>query len=330
MTPKTLSECFTILLLSCLMLFRRNWSRVKKIFVAAEICLLTFAVYAGSAIYTVSIPSLMATFDVSVVHATLGLTLFVLAYGIGPMFLAPFQEMSSYGRNPVYIFGLLCFTLFQLPIIYAKNFATILAFRFCMSCPRCSAGRKLICIVSDRFCWLAGFGDWRRKHSGLCQSRESANWSRFLGYRSCFGSRSVASCLASLKLTSVCLVLAPVLGGFAAQANGWKWPILELTWISAFALLVLFFCLPETHSGNILLRRAQRLRTLTGNNQYRSQSEIDQAAEGKIAFLKESLMRPILLCFEPAVMFSNVYIGLVYSIFYLWVSCSIWTPSARS
>lgn len=120
------------------------------------------------------------------------------------------------------------------------------------------------------------------------------------------------------------------MGGFAAQANGWKWPILELTWISAFALLVLFFCLPETHSGNILLRRAQRLRKLTGNNQYRSQSEIDQAAEGKVAFLKESLMRPILLCFEPAVMFSNVYIGLVYSIFYLWVSCSTWSSSVRS
>ena len=93
----------------------------------------------------------MATFDVGVVHATLGLTLFVLAYGIGPMFLAPFQEMSSYGRNPVYIFGLLCFTLFQLPIIYAKNFATILAFRFCMSCPRCSAGRKLIVLLVTGF-----------------------------------------------------------------------------------------------------------------------------------------------------------------------------------
>lgn len=46
--------------------------------------MLTFSVYIGSAIYTSAIPSLMAEFNVSLTVATLGLTLFVLAYGIGP------------------------------------------------------------------------------------------------------------------------------------------------------------------------------------------------------------------------------------------------------
>lgn len=53
-------------------------------FVGFLISMLTFSVYIGSAIYTSAIPSLMAEFNVSLTVATLGLTLFVLAYGIGP------------------------------------------------------------------------------------------------------------------------------------------------------------------------------------------------------------------------------------------------------
>lgn len=109
---------------------RRNWSRNKRVFVAGLISLLTFSVYIGSAIYTSAIPSLMAEFNISLTVATLGLTLFVLAYGIGPMILAPFQDMPSIGRNPIYIGGLFLFVLFQAPIVAAPNFATILVFRF--------------------------------------------------------------------------------------------------------------------------------------------------------------------------------------------------------
>lgn len=46
------------------------------------------------------------------------------------MFLAPIQEMPKFGRNPVYIFGLFLFVLFQVPVIFAKKFGTILVFRF--------------------------------------------------------------------------------------------------------------------------------------------------------------------------------------------------------
>jgi MFS transporter, DHA1 family, multidrug resistance protein len=53
-----------------------------------------------------------------------------LGYGVGPMFLTPLQELPAIGRNPVYIGGLFIFVLFQLPIAVAKNFSTILAFRF--------------------------------------------------------------------------------------------------------------------------------------------------------------------------------------------------------
>ena len=48
-----------------------------------QMCLLTFTVYVGSAIYTAGIPSVSEEFHVSTVGATIGLTAFVAGYGLG-------------------------------------------------------------------------------------------------------------------------------------------------------------------------------------------------------------------------------------------------------
>lgn len=98
-------------------------------------------------------------------------------------------------------------------------------------------------------------------------------------------------------------------GGFAAAANGWQWPIWELLWISGFALLVLVFLLPETLPDTILLKRARRLRKLTGNQNLRSASEVKQAEMAVSAIAKEYLVRPFQLMLEPAIFFINIYVG---------------------
>jgi DHA1 family multidrug resistance protein-like MFS transporter len=55
---------------------------------------------------------------------------------------------------------------------------------------------------------------------------------------------------------------------------------------------MMIFSLPETSTANILLRRARRLRKITGNNNFLSQSEIDQAgmSAGDVAY--EALIKP--------------------------------------
>lgn len=40
------------------------------------------------------------------------------------------SEIPQIGRNPVYIGTLIAFVVLQLPVIYARNFAMLLAFRF--------------------------------------------------------------------------------------------------------------------------------------------------------------------------------------------------------
>ncbi|KAK0438120.1 major facilitator superfamily domain-containing protein [Armillaria borealis] len=262
----------------------RNWSPKKRAFVAFSISLLTFSVYIGSAIYTPSIPGIMADFNVSLTKATLGLTLYVLAYGIGPMFLSPLQELPKLGRNPVYMSTLFLFVIFQIPVATAQNISTILAFRFL---------------------------------TGLVGSPALATGGASMG--DIYPMHQYAYVLGIWALGAVAgPITGPVVGGFAAQANGWRWPQYELLWIAGFSLIFLLLLLPETYEPTILLRRAQRLRKLTGNQELRSQSE--RAAEGEsfAEVMKEALTRPFILAKEPVLMFANLYIGFVYAIFYLW------------
>lgn len=133
-----------------------------------------------------------------------------------------------------------------------------------------------------------------------------------------------SSCVVSLHSRTARRTNAPIFqGGFAALKNGWRWPFYELLWISAFALLVLSFLLPETLDSTILVRRAERLRKLTGNPLLRTQTEID-AKEGETALglATENFVLAFKLSLEPALLFSHVYIALVYAIFYLWFEVS--------
>lgn len=52
----------------------------------------SFAVYVGSSIYSPTVEQVMEEFNVGAVTASLGLALYVLAYGIGPMLFSPLSE----------------------------------------------------------------------------------------------------------------------------------------------------------------------------------------------------------------------------------------------
>lgn len=132
-------------------------------------------------------------------------------------------------------------------------------------------------------------------------------------------------------------VLGPMVGGFASSAKGWTWTIWQLIWVSAFALVLLFFLLPETYGPNILYRRARRLRRITKKPFYcEADLEFRSITSTVCIFLQthqfspvlttvsqeilfEALVRPFHLCFlEPIVIVMNIYISLVYGILYLW------------
>ncbi|KAJ7232962.1 major facilitator superfamily domain-containing protein [Mycena haematopus] len=262
----------------------RNWSFRKRAFVAFEISFLTFSIYIGSAIYTSSIPGLMSEFNVSLTTATLGLTLYVLAYGIGPMFLSPLQELPILGRNPVYMATLFLFVIFQIPIVTATNISTVLAMRF-----------------------MTGFFGSPALATGGASMADIFPQSQFAYVLGIWALGAVAG-----------PITGPVIGGFAAQAEGWRWPMMELLWITSFAVVFLSLLLPETYGPTVLLRRAHRLRKLTGNPELRTAAEREEESKTASSVMYESLVRPFVLAKEPTLAFANIYLGFVYAIFYLW------------
>lgn len=121
------------------------------------------------------------------------------------------------------------------------------------------------------------------------------------------------SLLAKLLIAS----LGPLLSGFAVSAKNWRWSLYESIWVSAPVLIAFFIFMPETSGPNILLRRAQRLRKLTGSQKLMSQSEIDQRQMTVSGIAIDALIKPLEITLkDPAVMFVQVYSAIVYGIYY--------------
>lgn len=263
-----------------------NWSLGKRSFITGLLCLLTVAIYIGSAIYSPGIPDVMVQFGISQVAATLGLTLFILGYGIGPMLWGPMSEIPQVGFNLLYIPTLLIFVVFQVPTGLSVNLGMLLVFRFL---------------------------------SGFFGSPVLANGGASIAYM--FSAQKRAYPIVVWGATAVCgPVLGPVVGGFAAQAKGWKWTIWELSWLSGFTLIVIFFFLPETSHANILYRRTRRLRKLTGRPNLRCESELVNEQNNHLLHdIAISTARGFALNFqEPIVFFLNIYTCLIYGLIYAW------------
>jgi DHA1 family multidrug resistance protein-like MFS transporter len=106
-------------------------------------------------------------------------------------------------------------------------------------------------------------------------------------------------------------------GGFAVQSENWRWSSWELLWLSGPTLLVVLIYLPETSYDAILLRRAKRLRELTGRSVRKSASESRQAemSPGQIAF--DALIKPWEInILDPAMLFTTMYTALTYGLYY--------------
>ena len=259
----------------------QNWSQTKKASVSALLMLYTFTVYTASAIYTPSVPGVIEQFGVSVVDASLPLSLYVLAYGVGPLFFGPMSEIPIIGRNPVYIATMVMFTVISVGPPLVPNFAGLLVLRFLQG-------------FFGSPCLANGGATMQDMYSLLYLPYALSAWV------------SAAYCGPAL---------GPLLSGFAVPAKGWRWSLWEILWLAAPVCLTMFLFMPETSTPNILLRRAKRLRKMTGNTRFKSQSEIDQEGLNPREVLIDALIKPIEITIkDPAIAFVNLYTALVYGL----------------
>lgn len=261
----------------------QNWSFRLKCWIVAVIMFYTFAIYAGSSIVALGIHEVAEEFHVAEIVATLSITLFVVGYAVGPLFLSPLSEMASIGRNPPYVISLFIFFILQIPSALVDNFAGLCVLRFLAgfmgSPPLATGGATLADVFSDRK----------------------------LGYA--MGLYGVA--------LGVAPATAPFIAGFAIMNKGWRWSFWIMLMIAGAALILLFFGLPETNADNILYRRAARLRKLTGDESYHAACEITAKEKTLGHELYEALVRPMVLTVaEPIVLAIDLYQGLTYAILY--------------
>ncbi|KUI68222.1 Caffeine resistance protein 5 [Cytospora mali] len=261
----------------------QNWSNSRRAAVTTIICLYTFVVYMSSAIYTTSEQGVMEEFGVGQTKAALGLSLFVLGYGTGPLIFSPLSELPAIGRNPVYIVTMFLYTIVSIPTALVQNYPGLMVLRFLQG----FFGSP--CLASGG----ASVGDM---YSLLSLPYAMIAWV------------SAAYCGPAL---------GPLLSGYSVPVMGWRWSLLEVVWAASPIFLVMFLFLPETSTPSILLRRAQRLRKLTGNQRFMSQSEIDQRNLKPSRVLVEALIKPIEITLkDPAILFVQVYTAIIYGIYY--------------
>jgi DHA1 family multidrug resistance protein-like MFS transporter len=107
-----------------------NWSNLRRALLALIIGLYTFVVYLSSAIYSSSTQGVMEKFGVSNLKATLGLAMYVLGYGVGPLLFSPLSEIPRIGRNPIYIITFAIFVILSIPTALVNNFPGLIVLRF--------------------------------------------------------------------------------------------------------------------------------------------------------------------------------------------------------
>ncbi|KAG4420506.1 hypothetical protein IFR04_006326 [Cadophora malorum] len=107
-----------------------NWSFGKKAWVHASINYYAFAIYMASSLYTPAAPELIRIWDISITVSSLGLGIFVLGYGIGPLLFGPLSEIPAIGRSWVYFVTQFLFLVLSIPTALANNAAGFMVLRF--------------------------------------------------------------------------------------------------------------------------------------------------------------------------------------------------------
>ena len=148
------------------------------------------------------VPDVMAEFNTSSsTFATFVVSIFVLGFAFGPLFLAPLSEM--YGRVIIYHVCNVLFLIFTIACAVAKDTGFLLAFRFW-------AGVAGVATVTCGSGTIADIMPQEKRGKAM----------------------TLWSCGPIMGP-----MIGPVVGGFLIQAKGWRW----VFWVISIAVSVAFF-----------------------------------------------------------------------------------------
>jgi len=257
------------------------YSETTKWSITMLVALATLAVAFVSSAYSGGAQQVIAEFGCSQEIFTLGISLFVLGFAIGPLLWAPLSEL--FGRRILFIGTYFGLTAFNAGAAGSQNIWTLIILRFFAgaigSSPLTNAGG----VIADMF---------PAKQRGIAMSLFAA--APFMGP-----------------------VLGPIVGGFVGETVGWRWVEGVMAIFTGILWIVGSLLIPETYAPVILRARAKQLSKMTGKI-YKSRQEIDQGAISVGEVFKTSLMRPWVLLFrEPIVFLLSIYMAIIYGTLYM-------------
>jgi len=268
----------------------REYALWKKWYITCFVSFLNILTCLVAGGYSSGSEDVQAEFQVSAEVATLGLSMYILGFAIGPPVLAPLSEY--FGRNPVYIVSWFLLVVFQIPLALAPNIGTIIVCRliagFAGSAPLTNTGGT----VSDL---------WKRNESGFAMM--------VYGFSSTFGPP-----------------FALIVSGYVVQQMGWRWLFWVFLIIVGSVWVIMVLTLPETRHSTILEKKAKRVRKTLAKDGKFSPAMIDLISDAHNKGDKRSLhrlfatnlTRPFRFLFtEPITMGAAAYNGFIYGIVYI-------------
>ncbi|OXV09335.1 hypothetical protein Egran_02901 [Elaphomyces granulatus] len=259
----------------------QNWPRSKKWIVTMTLASMTVWITFATSVFSTATLVTAKEYGVSTEVMTLGTSLPLFGFGLGPLAFGPLSEL--YGRTIPLFFGYIAFVIFHIPVAVAQNVETILISRFLLGFFGCAP----LAIVGGA---LADF------------------WGPI--------DRAVAIGLFSTA-TFGGPAFGPILGGFIVQSYlGWRWTAWITVIGASFFGIIALFVVPESYAPVLHQRRAARLRLETRN--WALHSSLDEYRPTFKDIAVKYLFRPIRMLFlEPILLLVTIYLSLIYGLLYL-------------
>ncbi|KAK0434636.1 major facilitator superfamily domain-containing protein [Armillaria borealis] len=257
----------------------RNWPSSKKWTAVCIVSFYTLIPPLASSMMAPGLPEIAAKYGVTdTVTTALILSVFLISFAIGPLFMAPMSEM--YGRTWVLHIGNIFSLLFNLGCAFAPNTGTLIAFRFLSG----FAGSAPIA------CGGGSVGDL-------------------------FSEKDRASAMSLYTLGPLMgPAVGPIAGGFIAQTVGVKYVFITIAGASGLASLVGLPLLRETYAPIIRSRRAK----MSPDSERMSRFQAPVLPTSKWRYLWLNLSRPIILLTRSLICFVlSLYMAFMYGIYYL-------------
>jgi multidrug resistance protein len=261
-----------------------NFTKGRKYLIVTLLAVVTLMTPLSSSIISPAISIYDREFgNTNVTLGAMPVSIFLLGFAIGPLFLAPLSEI--YGRTIVLTCSNIFFCAFQIACALAPTLASLIVFRFLAGVGGIAALTLGGGIIADVFP---------------------------------VEERGFAISIWTIGPT-IGPSLAPLIGAFIASTIGWRMSMWIVFAPTAFVTIFMAITLSETNHHVLIDRKVKALsKELNRTDLISCYSTAESRARSAITVLKQGLMRPLKLLFlSPMIAVLSTYVAFVYGTIYL-------------